>query len=98
MKRKGVNKMALANVEVSLNEDEIKKHVYDRLDDMVRESLILIDVETLAKKMCISRRFLEDEFLSDIRMKAIERRKSRKRLNFYDEVIPVIKEIVYEKF
>jgi len=98
MKRKGVNKMALANVEVSLNEDEIKKHVYDRLDDMVRESLILIDVETLAKKMCISRRFLEDEFLSDIRMKAIERRKSRKRLYFYDEVIPVIKEIVYEKF
>jgi transcriptional regulator GlxA family with amidase domain len=90
--------MALANVEVSLNEDEIKKHVYDRLDDMVRESLIMIDVETLAKKMCLSKRFLEDEFLSDIRMKAIERRKSRKRLYFYDEVIPVIKEIVYEKF
>lgn len=90
--------MALANVEVSLNEDEIKKHVYDRLDDMVRESLIMIDVETLSKRMCISRRFLEDEFLSDIRMKAIERRKSRKRLYFFDEVIPVIKEIVYEKF
>jgi len=98
MKLKGVNTMALANVEVSLNEDEIKKHVYDRLDDMVRESLIMIDVETLAKKMCLSKRFLEDEFLSDIRMKAIERRKSRKRLYFYDEVIPVIKEIVYEKF
>ena len=98
MKQKGVDTMALANVEVSLNEDEIKKHVYDRLDDMVRESLIMIDVETLAKKMCLSKRFLEDEFLSDIRMKAIERRKSRKRLYFYDEVIPVIKEIVYEKF
>jgi hypothetical protein len=90
--------MALANVEVSLNEDEIKQYVESRLEDMIRESLILIDVETLSKRMCISRRFLEDEFLSDIRMKAIERRKSRKRLYFYDEVIPVIREIIYEKF
>ncbi len=98
MKRKEVRLMPLANIEVSVNEEEIKQHVYDRLDEMIRESLILIDVETLAKKMCISKRFLEDEFLSDIRMKAIERRKSRKRLYFYDEVIPVIKEIVYEKF
>ena len=98
MKRKGVKKMALANVEVSLNEDEIKQYVESRLEDMIRESLILIDVETLSKRMCISRRFLEDEFLSDIRFKAIERRKSRKRLYVYSEVIPVIKEILDEKF
>ena len=98
MKRKEVNTMALANIEVSVNEEEIKQHVYDRLDEMIRESLILIDADTLAKRMSMSKRFLEDEFLSDVRMRAIERRKSRKKWYLYDEVIPVIKEILNDKF
>ena len=90
--------MPIANIDVAINEEEIKQHINQKLDDMIRESLIMIDVETLAKKMCLSKRFLEDEVLRDVRIKAIERKKSRKRLYFYDELIPVLKEIMYEKF
>jgi len=44
----------------------------------------------------MSKRFLEDEILSDPRMRVIERRKSRKRWWFYKQAVEVIKEIVDE--
>lgn len=90
--------MPIANIDVAINEEEIKQHINQRLDDMIRESLIMIDVPTLSKKMCLSTRFLEDVVLCDVRIKAIERKKVRKRLYFYDELIPVLKEVIYEKF
>ncbi|WP_153464806.1 hypothetical protein [Sediminibacillus terrae] len=83
-----------AEVKVEINEEEIKQQIVQRLDDMIRESLIMIDVETLAKKMCMSKRFLEENFLHDPRMKLIERRKARKRFWFYQEAVEVITEIM----
>ncbi|WP_231735244.1 hypothetical protein [Gracilibacillus massiliensis] len=88
----------IAQIDVSVNEDEIKEQITQRIEEMIRDSLLMIDVDTLAKKLCMSKRFLEEEILQDVRMKAIERKKSRKRFYFYDEVIPVVKEIVYDKF
>ncbi|SEN86975.1 hypothetical protein SAMN04488134_102145 [Amphibacillus marinus] len=90
--------MIPAKVNVEINEAEIAQHIKQRIDELLRDSLIMIDVDTLAKKMCLSKRFIEDEFLSDIRIRAIQRKKSRKRMYFYDELVPVIREIVYEKW
>ncbi|WP_440896273.1 hypothetical protein ACS127_17390 [Amphibacillus sp. Q70] len=87
-----------ATVKVEVNESEIIEHIKQRVDALADGFFIMLDVDTLAKRMCLSKRFIEDELLSDVRIKAIERKKSRKRMYFTDELIPVIKEIVYEKW
>lgn len=88
----------LADVNVNINEHEVKKMVNEKIDDMVREYLIMIDVPTLAKKMSCSARFLEEELLHDPRIKALERKKIRKRLYFVDELLPVLKEVINERW
>lgn len=96
IKKRSEQYMIPARVNVEIDEQEIKQHINQRLDALIQESLIMVDTNTLAKQMSMSRRFLEEEILSDVRIKAIERRKSRKKFFFYDELLPVIKTIVSE--
>ncbi|WP_185960092.1 hypothetical protein [Planococcus soli] len=51
----------------------------------------------MAKRTCMSKSFLENEFLDDPRMKLLERRKEKgKRFWFYEESLIVMKELMDE--
>ncbi|MBT8998735.1 hypothetical protein BTI78_10655, partial [Lactobacillus delbrueckii subsp. bulgaricus] len=60
----------------------------------IHETLLMVDIERLVVMTSMSRRFLEDEILSDPRMRLIERRRNRKRWWFYKQALEVIEEIV----
>ncbi len=58
--------------------------------------MLLVDINKLSEITCMSVRYLEDEILSDPRIRIHERRKSRKRWWLYEPTIEVIKEITAE--
>ncbi|MEK3995940.1 hypothetical protein MKY29_14385 [Psychrobacillus sp. FSL K6-2365] len=88
--------MIPASVQVQIDEKAFKEYIENQLNLQVHESIFMIDIEKLTVITSMSKRFLEDEILSDPRMRNIERRKSRKRWWFYKESLEVIKEIVDE--
>lgn len=67
----------MIHLDESLVKEEIKEQVQQILKDT--SELWLWDVDMMVKKTCMSQTFIEEEFLSDPRMKRIEIRKSRKR-------------------
>lgn len=71
--------MIPANIEVNLDKQAIRQYIEKRLDEEVREVLWLVDLNKMAELMSMSPRFLENEVLCDVRMRAIEIKKSRKR-------------------
>lgn len=71
--------MTIAQVQIEVNQSEIRKYINEKLDDEIKEVLWFVDVEKLVSLTCMSKRYLEDEVLSDVRMRSIERRKGRKR-------------------
>ncbi|MFJ8217431.1 hypothetical protein [Bacillus cereus] len=86
--------MIPANVQVNIDEKAIKEYILQQIDQQLHETLLMIDLERLAVITSMSKRFLEDEILSDPRMRLIERRRSRKRWWFYKQALEVITEIV----
>lgn len=88
--------MIPAHLSVELDESEVKKFIETKLNEQISEAIFLVDVETMAKKCCMSRRWMEDEILSDPRMRVIEKKKSRKRFYFWEEAKDVIAEIISE--
>ena len=66
------------------------------IDQQLHETLLMVDLEKLVVITSMSKRFLEDEILSDARMRLIERRRNRKRWWFYKQALEVITEIVDE--
>ncbi|MGF2619214.1 hypothetical protein [Bacillus cereus] len=88
--------MIPANVQVNIDEKAIKEYIQQQIDQQIHETLLMVDLEKLAVITSMSRRFLEDEILSDPRMRLIERRRNRKRWWFYKQALKVITEIVDE--
>jgi hypothetical protein len=89
--------MHLAEIKVDINQDEIRKYIKEKIDRDVHQYMLTWDIEQMAKRTCMSKSFLENEFLHDPRMKLLERRKEKgKRFWFYDESIKVMKEIMDE--
>ncbi|MES1049087.1 hypothetical protein FOA24_06400 [Bacillus thuringiensis] len=88
--------MIPANVQVNIDEKAIKEYIQQQIDQQIHETLLMVDVEKLVTITSMSKRFLEDEFLSDPRMRLIERRRNRKRWWFYKQALEVITEIVDE--
>ncbi|MED1122423.1 hypothetical protein [Bacillus atrophaeus] len=89
--------MQIADVTVNVNQSEIRNYINQQLDQAMRESLFVWDIETMSKRTCMSKSFLENEFLHDPRMKLIERRKEKgKRFWFYEECKQVMKDIMDE--
>ncbi|MCY8916254.1 hypothetical protein [Bacillus atrophaeus] len=89
--------MQIADVTVNVNQSEIRNYINQQLDQTMRESLFVWDIETMSKRTCMSKSFLENEFLHDPRMKLIERRKEKgKRFWFYEESKQVMKDIMDE--
>lgn len=84
-------------MKVNVNQTEIRNYVNQKLNEALHESLFAWDIETMSKRTCMSKSFLENEFLCDPRMKLLERRKEKgKRFWFYEESKRVIKEIMDE--
>lgn len=87
----------LANINVDINQDEIRDFITQKLDEMVKSELFLWDINEMSKRTKMSKSFLENEILCDPRMKLLERRKEKgKRYWFYEESLKVIKEILDE--
>lgn len=85
-----------SNVTIGLNMPELKEYIQQSIDSQIRDTFIMVDVDTLVKMTCMSKRFLEEEMLKDPRVKILERRKSKKRYYLYPEIVEVIREITEE--
>lgn len=89
--------MAIANVRLDIDTEQVKKDILQSLENEIDNYLLTWDLEEMSKRTCMSKSFLENEILHDPRMKLIERKKKRgKRFWFYKESIDVIKEIMNE--
>lgn len=85
-----------AEVSVTINQDEIKKYIQEQLNRNMRQEMLFIDINGLAEITSSSKRWLETELLHDPRIRLCERRKNRKRLWLYTEVVQAIKDIAEE--
>lgn len=89
--------MPIANLHVDVDESEIRDYIREQLDNKIQSVMLLWDVEEMVKRTCMSKTFLENEFLQDPRMKLLERRKEKgKRYWLYKESIEVIQQIMNE--
>lgn len=88
--------MIPANIEVKIDDKAVKEYIQEKVDKQIHETLFLCDVKKLSEVTSMSQRFLEDEILSDPRMKLIERRRNRKRWWFYKKALETIEEIINE--
>jgi len=86
--------MIPAEINVKIDEKVIRERIEKRLDEVIHDTLILIDVKGLAKKLSMSERFIEDEFLRDSRVRQFEVRKNRKKWFWYQQTIEAVKEII----
>ncbi|MBQ6448569.1 MAG: hypothetical protein IJJ10_14070 [Bacillus sp. (in: Bacteria)] len=89
--------MNLAEIKVNVNQAEVKAYINQKLEESLREALFTWDLEQMSKRTCMSKSFLENEFLQDPRMRLLERRKEKgKRFWFYEESKQIMKEIMDE--
>lgn len=89
--------MPFAEINVNVNNEEIKKYINQRLEVSLNEAFFTWDIDQMSKQTCMSKSFLENEFLHDPRMKLLERRKEKgKRYWFYKESKRVMREIMDE--
>jgi hypothetical protein len=89
--------LPIAEVNIDVDQSEIKKYINQKLDETLKNALFVWDIEEMSKRTCMSKSFLENEFLHDPRMKLLERRKEKgKRFWFYEQSLEVIKEIMDE--
>ena len=88
--------MTIANVQIEVNQSEVRQYINKKLDEEIKEVLWLVDVERIVELTCMSKRFLEDTILSDPRMRVIERRKNKKRWYPAKQAFEVIEEITFD--
>lgn len=86
--------MIPANLELVIDEKLYRDQLEKRANEIADEALLLVDVKGLAKKLSMSERFIEGEFLRDPRIKLHEVKKNRKRWYFYKPTIEAITEIL----
>lgn len=88
--------MAIAKVQVDVDQEQIKDYINQQIQESIRPTLLLVDINRLAEITSMSPRYLEDEFLHDPRVKVHERKNKRKRWWLYEPTIKAIKNIVDE--
>ncbi|EON73953.1 hypothetical protein [Lysinibacillus sphaericus] len=86
--------MIPANLELVIDERLYRDQLEKRANEIADEALLLVDVKGLAKKLSMSERFIEEEFLRDPRINLHEVKKNRKRWYFYKPTIEAITEIL----
>lgn len=89
--------MVIAKLGLEVDHEEVRKYVEEKLNEALRSTLFLWDVDEMVKRTCMSKTFLENEFLHDPRMKILERRKANgKRYWFYEASLEAMKQIMDE--
>ncbi|MGA3675992.1 hypothetical protein [Lysinibacillus agricola] len=88
--------MLPANIELHLDKAEVRRYIEKRLDEEIRETLWLIDLDKMSDLTCMSKRWLEEVITCDMRMRAIEIKKNRKRWWPYRQAFEIINEITSE--
>ncbi|MEQ6050177.1 hypothetical protein U2I53_14100 [Lysinibacillus capsici] len=88
--------MIPANIEVNFDKQAVRQYIEKRLDEEIRETLWLIDLDKMAALTCMSKRWLEDVITCDTRMRSIEIKKNRKRWWPYRQAFEFINEITSE--
>jgi len=94
---KGGCHMSVIQISTEVDQEFIKKEIQENLDKAFREVMFVWDVTEMSKRLCMGRTFLEEEFLSDDRMRVLQRQRGKgKRFWFYEPSLKVIKEIMDE--
>lgn len=88
--------MIPSQIEVNIDKKAIQEHIEKQLNEAIQSQLWLVSVERLVQLTDMSKRWLEDEILCDPRMRAIERKKNRKRWYLAQQAFEVINEITSE--
>lgn len=89
--------MSLAKINVSINQDEIRKYINEQINQELRQALVFWDINRMSEMTCLSKSFIENEFLNDIRMKRLERRKEKgKRIWPFEESVKALQAIMDE--
>lgn len=88
--------MIPAKIELTFDEKVIKEEVKKQVNAAIINELWFVDTQKISELTCLSLRFLEEHVFSDIRMRSIEIRKSRKRLWKADLALETIQEIFSE--
>ncbi|MGO1059355.1 hypothetical protein ACTL32_09535 [Planococcus sp. FY231025] len=89
--------MKFIEVKIDINQDEIRQQLNEKLDAAIHQTLFTWDIDLMSKRTCMSKSFLENEFLHDPRMRLLERRKEKgKRYWFYEESLAVMRQIMNE--
>ncbi|GGJ51312.1 hypothetical protein [Virgibacillus salexigens] len=87
--------MPIAEFNIDVDQSEVREYINEKLDETLKNALFVWDIEEMSKRTCMSKSFLENEFLHDPRMKLLERRKEKgKRFWFYEQSLEVMKEIM----
>lgn len=93
---KGGDWMIPANLEIKLDRKAIREFIELEVNSTIKSQLWLVDLEKISELTSMSKRFLEDEIVNDVRMKSIEIRKNRKRWWPAKKTFEVINEIINE--
>lgn len=89
--------MSIAQVQVVVDQEEIRSQINEKLEETFREVMFTWDIDEMAKRTCMSKSFLEQEFLHDPRMRLLQRQKPRgKRFWFYEPSLKVMHQIMDE--
>jgi len=88
--------MLPAHIEVNFDKVAIRQYIEQKLNEEMREVLWLVDIDKMAELTCMSKRWLEDVITCDVRMRAIEIKKNRKRWWPYRQAFEIINEITSE--
>lgn len=71
--------MLPAEITIQLDDKAVQAHIEKQLDAAIQKSLWWVDAKRISELTSMPKRTLEQEILSDCRMRAIEVRKSQKR-------------------
>jgi len=89
--------MPLAEVKVDVNHKKIRDYINEKIDESIHKTLFTWDINEMVRQTCMSKSFLENEFLHDPRMKLLERRVEKgKRYWFYEQSLEAMKLIMDE--
>lgn len=81
-------------VKISLDEKALRDYIEQELSKQIHQQLILVDINKLSELTCMSVRYLEDDILTDPRVKLQEVRKNRKRWWIAQPTFKAIVEVV----
>src|SRR5699024_8402211 len=95
-KERGDEMVPTAQVNIEVDEHQVREFIEQELKKQIHQNLLLVDINKLSEITCMSVRYLEDEILSDPRVKIHERKKSRKRWWLYEPTIKAIVNILDE--